>query len=145
MSRAMRAACVRRALSVNRVVMLIDTDVLIWYLRGHERAARFLDNLRELKLSAVTWMELVQGCRNRQELERLKKDFSRRQAVILPVSEAISERAMALVETHFLGDGLLLADALIASTAIEHSLTLSSANSKHFRPIQGLTLQAFEP
>ncbi|MDP2833927.1 MAG: type II toxin-antitoxin system VapC family toxin [Pseudomonadota bacterium] len=125
--------------------MLVDTDVLIWYLRGHEKAARFLESLQELKLSAITWMELVQGCRNRQELERLKKDFSRRQVVILPVSEAISERAIALVETHFLGDGLLLADALIASTAIEHTLTLSSANSKHFRPIQGLVLQAFEP
>ena len=90
-------------------------------------------------------MELVQGCRNRQELERLKKDMNRRHAVILPVSETISERAMALVEIHFLGDGLLLADALIASTALEHSLTLSSANSKHFRPIQGLKLLAFEP
>ncbi len=42
--------------------MLVDTDVLIWYLRGHEKAARFLDSLRELTLSAVTWMELVQGC-----------------------------------------------------------------------------------
>jgi predicted nucleic acid-binding protein len=90
-------------------------------------------------------MELLQGCRNRQELERLRKDFSRRQAVILPVTEAISERAMALVEAHCLGDGLLLADALIASTAIEYSLTLSTANIKHFRSIQGLVLQAFEP
>jgi len=125
--------------------MLVDTDVLIWYLRGHEAAARFLDSLQELKLSAVTWMELVQGCRNRLELERLKKDLNRRQAVILPVTEAISERAMVLVEAHFLSDGVLLADALIASTAIEHGLTLSSANSKHFRPIQGLVLQTFEP
>lgn len=119
--------------------------MLIWYLRGHEAAARFLDGLPKFLISAVTWMELVQGCRNKQELERLKKDLSRRQAVILPISEAISERAMALVETHALGDGLLLADALIATTAIEHTLMLSSANNKHFRPIQGLTLQAFEP
>jgi hypothetical protein len=92
--------------------MLVDTDVLIWYLRGHEEAARFLEGLPILRLSVVTWMELVQGCRNRQELERLKKDLNRRHAVILPISEAISERAMALVEAHFLGDGLLLADAL---------------------------------
>lgn len=77
--------------------MLVDTDVLIWYLRGNEKATIFLDSLRELKLSAITWMELVQGCRNRLELERLKKDLSRRQAVILQFSEAISERAMTLV------------------------------------------------
>jgi predicted nucleic acid-binding protein len=125
--------------------MLVDTDVLIWYLRGHEGAAKFLDSLPELRLSAVTWMELVQGCRNRQELERLRKDVSRRHATILPVTEAISNRAMGLVETHFLSDGLLLADALIAATAIEHTLKLSSANSKHFRPIQRLAVQAFEP
>jgi predicted nucleic acid-binding protein len=125
--------------------MLVDTDVLIWYLRGHEGAARFLDSLPEPRLSAITWMELVQGCRNRQELERLRKDAGRRQATILPITEAISNRAVGLVETHFLGDGLLLADALIAATAIEHALKLSSANSKHFRPIQGLTVQAFEP
>lgn len=124
--------------------MLVDTDVLIWYLRGHEGAARFLDGLPELSLSAVTYMELVQGCRNRQELARLKKDLSRRQAAILPVSEAISNRAAELVETHFLGDGLMLADALIAATAIEHGLSLVSANVKHFRPIQGLELVAFE-
>lgn len=78
--------------------MLVDTDVLIWYLRGHEKAAWYLESLREPKLSAVTWRELVQGCRNRQELERLKKDLSQRQAVTLPITESISERAMALVE-----------------------------------------------
>ena len=125
--------------------MLVDTDVLIWYLRGHAGAARFIDGLSELRLSAVTYMELVQGCRNRQELERLKKDLSRRQALTLPVSEAISNLATNLMETHFLGDGLMLADALIAATAIEHKLTLCSANAKHFRPIQGLALHTFEP
>lgn len=124
--------------------MLVDTDVLIWYLRGHEGAARFLDSLPAVELSAVTYMELVQGCRNRQELLRLRQDLSRRQALVLPVSEAISNRAAALVETHALADGLMLADALIAATAIERDLTLASGNVKHFRPIQGLTLQTFE-
>ena len=37
--------------------MLVDTDVLIWYLRGHQGAAQFLDGLAELALSA-TYMEL---------------------------------------------------------------------------------------
>jgi predicted nucleic acid-binding protein len=104
--------------------------VLIWYLRGHAEAAHLVDSLPELSLSAIAWMELGQGCRNQRELDRLKRDFSRRQARVLPVSEAISERAVALVEAHFLGNGLLLADALIASTAIEYNLMLSSANSK---------------
>jgi predicted nucleic acid-binding protein len=125
--------------------MLVDTDVLIWYLRGHTGVARFLNELPELKLSAVTYMELVQGCRDRQELDRLRKDFSRREAAILPISEEISNRATALLEVHFLGDGLMFADALIAATALERKFALCSANAKHFRPVRGLELQTFEP
>jgi hypothetical protein len=34
--------------------MLLDTDVLIWYLRGHDEAARFMDSLPKLRLSAIT-------------------------------------------------------------------------------------------
>jgi len=125
--------------------MLIDTDVLIWYLRGHDKAAQLLDGLPELRVSAIVWMELVQGCRNRMELGRLKTDFGRRRTQILPISEAISEQAMKLLEARFLSDGLLLADALIAATAIEHNSVLCSANSKHFRGIPGLLLRTFEP
>jgi predicted nucleic acid-binding protein len=62
----------------------------------------------------------------------------------MPVSEAISNRATELVETHALGNGLMLADALIAATAIEHSLALASGNVKHFRIVPGLELKAFE-
>lgn len=125
--------------------MLVDTDVIIWYLRGHDAAASFLEGLSALRISVVTYMELVQGCRSRQELDRLKKDLSRRQAAIAPITEVISERAVALIEAHCLSNGLLLADALIAATAMEHELTLVSANIKHFRSIPGLRVQAFQP
>ncbi|MDQ2693927.1 MAG: type II toxin-antitoxin system VapC family toxin [Pseudomonadota bacterium] len=125
--------------------MLVDTDVLIWYLRGCPKAAQLLDSLAELKLSAVTYIELAQGCRNKQELGRLKRDFTRRKATILPITEAISNRAIALIEQHALTGGLQLADALIAATALEHALILVTANTRHFRPIPGLSIQAFAP
>lgn len=38
-----------------------------------------------------------------------------------------------------------LADALIGATALEHGLTLLTANTKHFGAIQGLQLEAFAP
>jgi hypothetical protein len=90
-------------------------------------------------------MELVQGCRSKEELARLKKDFAARQAAVLPITEAVSARAVALIEGHSLGDGLQMADALIAATALEHGLQLASANSKHFRAIAGLRLETFQP
>ena len=56
--------------------MLVDTDVFIWYLRGYERAAQFLDALPTARISAVTYMELVQGMRNQRELKQLQADLA---------------------------------------------------------------------
>jgi len=125
--------------------MLVDSDVLIWYLRGDERAAQFLDGLPNLSLSAVTYMELVQGMRNRRELKDLQSDLKSRNAVILPIGERISERAVRLVEAHFHSHALQLADALIGATALEHALPLATANTKHYKVIEGLKIEAFAP
>ena len=45
--------------------MLVDSDVLIWYLRGLPKATLFLDALPAIRLSAISYMELVQGLRNK--------------------------------------------------------------------------------
>ena len=45
--------------------MLIDTDVLVWYMRGNERAKRVIKNSDGFSISVVTYMELVQGLRNK--------------------------------------------------------------------------------
>ena len=64
---------------------------------------------------------------------------------IMPLSEAISERAMRLIDRHAMGDGLQLGDALIAATALEHGLSLLTANLKHFRSVEGLRVEQFYP
>jgi hypothetical protein len=124
--------------------MLVDSDVLIWYLRGNAKAAEFLSTLSPLLVSAVSYMEIVQGCRSGRELAVLKKDLAVRAARIEPVTESISVRAVELVEVHFLADGLKMADALIAATAIEYGLALATANVKHFAQVPGLKLATFE-
>ena len=53
--------------------MLVDTDVLIWNLRGNAAAADRLDEMTGFSLSAVSYMELVQGLRNKQELHQLRQ------------------------------------------------------------------------
>jgi predicted nucleic acid-binding protein len=125
--------------------MLIDSDVLIWLTRGHAGAAKCLNDLMPWRISVVTYMELAQGCRDKTELVRLKKALAARQAEFLPITPAISQRAADLIDTLALSQGMRLADALIGATAMEHGLSLLSANAKHFSAVSGLKLVAFVP
>jgi predicted nucleic acid-binding protein len=120
----------------------IDSDVIIWNWRGRESAATVLA-AEPFAISAVTYMELVQGMRNPRELKSLRSDLKLWQAKILPIAEVISRRAATLVETHFLSHHLQLADALIAATALEHKLVLLTSNTKHFQAVKDLKLETF--
>ena len=125
--------------------MLVDTDVLIWHLRGYAQATRRLDQLGSLTLSAVSYLEVLQGMRNKAELAAVKKMLDRRRATMLPVTEAITQRAIALLELLTLSHGLQMGDALIAATALEHGLPVLTANVKHFSAVEGLEVEAFVP
>lgn len=123
--------------------MLVDTDVLIWHLRGYPQATRRLDELSPLTLSAISYLELLQGIRNKSELAALKAMLQRRHAVLLPVTEAITTRATELMEALTLSHGLQLGDALIAATALSHGHAVLTANLKHFLAVPGLRVEAF--
>ena len=125
--------------------MLVDTDVLIWNLRGHQGAAQLLDGSGGFSLSAVSWMELVQGCRDGAELRALRRALRFWQAEIIHLNASISARASFLVEEHALAHSLHLADALIGATALETGLLLVTANYRHYRCIEGLETQIFLP
>jgi predicted nucleic acid-binding protein len=126
-------------------MMLVDTDVLIWHLRGYPQATRRLDQLGALTLSAVSYLEVLQGMRNKAELLAVKKMLDKRSATLLPVTEAITLRATELMESLTLSHGLQMGDALIAATALDHGLPVLTANVKHFSPVAGLTVEAFMP
>ncbi len=123
--------------------MLVDTDVLIWHLRGLPKATQRLDQLPSLTISAITYLELLQGMRNQVEMIAVQRSLELRHTERLPVTPAITERAIDLMHRLALSHGLQLGDALIAATALEHNLPLLTANTKHFAPIDGLSVEAF--
>ena len=125
--------------------MLIDTDVLIWYLKGNEKARHTIENLPTFSISVITYMEIVQGMRNQRELRELRRALKNWKANILYIDEEISSKAMFLVERHFLSDSLRLADALIASTALANGIPILTANDKHYKVINQLKLEVFRP
>ena len=125
--------------------VLVDSDVLIWTLRGNPAALAAIKNLADWHISAVSYMELAQGCRNKAELKAMQKAFKSSGNDVLPITQNISELACLLVEEHALSHSLFMADALIAATAIIHSLPLLTGNGKHFSAVAGLELRVFKP
>ena len=125
--------------------MLVDTDVLIWHLRGYAQATRRLDQLDPLTLSAVSYLEVLQGMRNKAELAAVKKMLGLRRATIWPLTEAITQRAIELMELLTLSHGLQMGDALIAATALDRQMPLLTGNVKHFGAVSCLKLEAFVP
>ena len=125
--------------------MLIDTDVLIWYMRGNEKAFKTIEGLNDLFISIVTYIELVQGMRNKQELTELRRAIRNWNCKIIHINEEISFKAMFYVERNFQSNSLQLADSLIATTAIVNGLTLLTGNDKHFQVIKELDIKRFRP
>ncbi len=125
--------------------MLIDTDVLIWYLKGNDKAYKVIENSNNLFISVVTYMELVQGMRNKKELNNLRKALHIWNAQILYISEEISAKAMFYVEQHFLSHSLQLSDALIGATAIAYGNPVLTGNDKHYKVLKDIEIKRFRP
>ncbi len=125
--------------------MIIDTDVLIWYLRGNEKAYEIVEESHNFYLSVVTYMELVQGMRSKKELNKLRKALHIWNAKILYISEEVSAKAMFYVEQHFLSHSMQLADALIGATAITYGVPILTGNDKHYKVMKDLQIKRFRP
>ena len=94
-------------------------------------------------MSAVSYLEVLQGMRNKAELAAVKKMLERRQATLLPITAAFTQRAIKLMESLTLSHGLQMGDALIAATALEHGLPVLTGNVKHFAAVPGLLIEGF--
>lgn len=122
-------------------LVLVDTDVLIDASRGIADALACLQDIEAHStpaVSAVTHMELIIGCRNRADLRVLERFLRRFQ--IIEIDEQISRTAADLLRRYRLSHGLLIADALIAATAVVQNVPLVSKNRRDFRFIADLVL-----
>ena len=120
---------------------IVDTDILIDASRGESDAIDCLlrlEKISTLAISAVTQLELVVGCRDKIELRDLEKFLKRYK--ILKITDQISDKAVEIVKRYYLSHGLLIADALIASTALIYDEPLISRNQRDFRFIKNLNL-----
>ena len=93
----------------------------------------------DLRMSVVSAMALVQGCRDGAALAKVRRLLQH--LTVVPIDTTVSDTAVPLMNTFYLSHGLLIADALIAATALEHSFTLYTRNVRDFQMIPGLIVQ----
>ena len=118
---------------------LIDTDVLIEYLRGSDQAAEFLEELEgDLLISAITVAELFSGARGSDELDALDQFIQAFEVV--PVDEPLARAGGQLRQEYRASHGVGLADALIASSAMDREAELVTFNRGHYPMVEDVTV-----
>jgi predicted nucleic acid-binding protein len=125
--------------------MLIDSDVLIWYIRGNKNAKNAINNNIPFKISVINYMEIIQGMKDKRELKLSQKYLKKWSVNIIQINQSISTRTMFLVEDYFLSHSLELGDAIIAATALENQETILTGNDKHYKFIPNIQIQKFRP
>jgi predicted nucleic acid-binding protein len=115
--------------------MLYDTDILIWIQRGNLAAASLIDEDENKYLSIQSYMELLQGAKDKHQHKYVKDFICDFEFSILPLTPNIGHRALIYVEEHTLSSNMRAGDAIIAATAVENNMRLVSSNVKHFKAI----------
>ncbi len=125
-------------------MIIIDTDILIDAGRCIDEALNCLQQIEDkfsAAVSTITQMELIVGCRNKNEMGLLEHFLERFQ--IISLNEHISDTATDLLKTYRLSHGLLIADSLIAATAIVSDIPFISKNQRDYRFIEDLNLLSY--
>lgn len=117
--------------------LLLDTDILIDYLRGQVKAIAFLKKTRRrLLVSALTVAELHVGVREGAERQVLD-DFLGLMEVVA-VTPEIARLGGLWRRDYGKSHGTGLIDALIAATAEVSGFTLATLNEKHFPMLEAV-------
>ena len=112
----------------------IDSDVLIWHLRGERKALGFLRRLRdggeyELWTGAMQRAEVVFFMRPEEE-EATELFLS--QLKTAPVDQTIVDAAGALFRKWHPSHGIDVHDAILAATAMQTGGRVFSLNARHY-------------
>jgi predicted nucleic acid-binding protein len=123
---------------------LLDTDVAVDILRNHPPAVAWLQGLgaAPLGLPGLVVMELLQGCQNKAEQQRVEQ-FCRPFALCWPTGPDCDRALQAFTAFH-LSHNLGFLDALIGHTVVGLNEELATFNVKHYGVIAGLkTVQPY--
>jgi predicted nucleic acid-binding protein len=122
-------------------MIAVVTDIVIDAGRAVKDAMSCLHQIEQqasLAISVISQMELIVGCRSKEELRSLEKFLLRFH--ILKLNPHLSDTSIDLLRRYRLSHGLLIADALIAATALSLDIPFVTKNQSDYRFISGLRL-----
>lgn len=125
---------------------LIDTDTIVFALRGEESVlARFEENKNiPISISMITYAELVFGAKRSQNEQKnmILVNHIRDIYHIEQLTEGVME-VFADIKAKLFSSGIRIEDMdlMIAATALYNDLTLVTNNTKHFEKIPNLKLE----
>ncbi len=116
---------------------LLDTDVLVDFLRGYSKAVAFVNaQSSRIILSSIVVAELYAGVKGDAEqaaLENFVYLFR-----VVPVSADIAKAGGLYKRDYGKSHGVGLADAILAATAEAENAVLKTLNTKHYPMLKGL-------
>lgn len=117
-------------MSLNKAV-IVDTDVLIDFLRGYPKAVNFVrSNSTRIVLSSIVVAELYAGVKGEKELNQLDAFLTLFR--IISVSPELARSGGLIKMKYGKSQGVGLADAIIAATVESEQAELKTLNIKHY-------------
>lgn len=121
-------------------MIIVDSDIMIDLLRQFPPAIAWLEELgdEEIILPGFVVMELLQGCHNKAEQEKVEQVLAT-YTTVWPSPETCEEARTVFAQFH-LSHSLGMLDALIGQTAVSVNLPIHTFNRKHYAIIPNLDI-----
>ncbi|MCD6342220.1 MAG: type II toxin-antitoxin system VapC family toxin [Spirochaetaceae bacterium] len=117
--------------------MLVDSDVLIDFLRGEEKAVSLFRRMQDsIVFSAISVAEIYAGTRGENEETEVNRLFST--FTVFPVTGEVARKAGEWIRKYRASHSMEIPDALIGATCLVNKLELVTLNTKHYPMFPGL-------
>jgi len=117
--------------------ILLDTDVLVDFFRGHKKAVAFVNaHSARIILSSIVVAELYAGVKG--DIEQAALDNFVSLFRVVPVDIEIAKAGGLYKRDYGKSHGVGIADAILATTAEAEKAELKTLNTKHYPMLKGL-------